>query len=369
MIALILAIALVVVVGFYLHLWLRYRKHVHQVAFLFKAISNGDYGFLFHTKSTDKNERQIVQSLNHVKEVLQRARDEQIQRERYYEQILDAVDTGILVIDDERGLVLQHNQAASRLLQRDPITHLCQIKSQLHEFAIRDTYTTLKDRHVRIVGFSDIKGELERQEIDTWVKLIRVLTHEIMNTLTPVISISKTLLDESEGACREGLQIIYKTSNELIAFVDNYRKFTHLPQPIPDTFYLNPFLERMATLAAYDVAVRVTPKDLMVYADEGLIARVVTNLLKNATEAIDTDGHITISAYTDAEERVVIDVTNDGPPIPPEIASNIFVPFFTTKPEGSGIGLPISRQIMGLSNGSISLVEDEGKTTFRLVFY
>ncbi|MGM9701111.1 MAG: sensor histidine kinase [Prevotella sp.] len=368
MIALILAIALVVVMGLYIHLWLRYRKHVHQVAFLFKAISNGDYSYLFHAKSSDKNERQLVQSLNRVKEVLQRARDEQIQRERYYEQILDAVDTGILVIDDERGLVLQHNQAASRLLQRDPITHVCQIKTQLHDFAIRDTYTTLKDRRVRIVGFSDIKGELARQEIDTWVKLIRVLTHEIMNTLTPVISLSKTLLDESEGACQEGLQVIYKTSNELIAFVDNYRKFTHLPHPVPDTFYLKPFLERMATLAAHDVEVRVLPKDLMVYADEGLIARVVSNLLKNATEAIDTNGHIAIHAYTDAEERIIIDVTNDGAPLPPEIASNIFVPFFTTKQEGSGIGLSISRQIMGMSNGSISLVESEGKTTFRLVF-
>lgn len=246
----------------------------------------------------------------------------------------------------------------------------------MKNFSSRETNTFLKGRRVRIVAFSDIKGELANQEIDSWVKLIRVLTHEIMNTVTPIVSLSDTLLRHSEGEQHEGLSVINRTGKELVKFVENYRRFTHVPAPQPTLFYVKPFLERMASLARQylkdgcTVEADVLPGDLIVYADEGLISRVVSNLLKNAAEAVSAGGHIWMKAYTGENDTVVIDVIDDGPMIPDDVASHIFVPFFTTKKEGSGIGLSISRQIMRVSNGFISLVTDRANrlTIFRLIF-
>lgn len=143
------------------------------------------------------------------------------------------MDTGILVIEEERGVVLRSNQAARDLLQMEAIPHINKIKDKIVGFSIRETHTVLKGRRVRIIGFSDIKSELANQEIDSWVKLIRVLTHEIMNTVTPVISLSDKLLKNSQGEQHDGLVVINRTSKELVQFVENYRKFTHVPSPCP----------------------------------------------------------------------------------------------------------------------------------------
>ncbi len=360
----------------YFRLWRRYHRNIRKVAFLFDALDSGDYTFRFTEGQTYSDERLLNASLNRVKLILQHARDEQKEREKYYELILNSVDTGILVVDEERGIVLQHNQSALRMLKREAISHVNQIKEALQGFSIRESHTVLKGRRVRIIGFSDIKGELANQEIDSWVKLIRVLTHEIMNSVTPIISLSDTLLSHAEGEQQEGLQVINRTGKELIAFVENYRKFTHVPVPKPELFYVKPFIERMQSLCRQSlpptatITVKVEPADLLVYADEALVARVVTNLLKNARQAISPSGHIALHAYTNEQEQVIIDVSNDGPAIPDDVATHIFVPFFTTKKDGSGIGLSISRQIMRLSGGSINLVStpQEQITTFRLTF-
>ena len=208
------------------------------------------------------------------------------------------------------------------------------------------------------------------------MKLIRVLTHEIMNTVTPIISLSDTLLKNSQGEQRTGLQVISQTGKDLVKFVENYRKFTHVPTPSPRLFYVKPFLQRMTELTkpllkdGVDISIDIEPHDLLAYSDEGLVSRVVSNILKNAAEAVDSNGHIGIHAYTDAQEAVTIDISNDGEPIPDDVASHIFVPFFTTKNGGSGIGLSISRQIMRACNGSLVLLSDKKTklTTFRLTF-
>lgn len=370
-----LVIAVVAVAGC-LYFWRRYRSTVGKVTFLFNAIDNGDYNFRFAEGDKAAGDKGLNRSLNRVKNILMHARDEQMEREKYFELILDSVDTGIIVVEDGRGVVLRYNRAAQKLLQREVITHVDQIKETMKNFSSRETNTFLKGRRVRIVAFSDIKGELANQEIDSWVKLIRVLTHEIMNTVTPIVSLSDTLLRHSEGEQHEGLSVINRTGKELVRFVENYRRFTHVPAPQPTLFYVKPFLERMASLARQylkdgcTVEADVLPGDLIVYADEGLISRVVSNLLKNATEAVSAGGHIWMKAYTGENDTVVIDVIDDGPMIPDDVASHIFVPFFTTKKEGSGIGLSISRQIMRVSNGFISLVTDRANrlTIFRLIF-
>ena len=356
--------------------WRRYRKTVKKVVFLFDALDNGDYTFRFPENGKYDDDKLMNASLNRVKEILRHARDEQIEREKYFELIIDSVDTGILVLDDGRGVVLRCNKAALKLLQMEVVTHVNQIKDRLESLSVRDAYTTLKGRRVRIVAISDIKGELANQEIDSWVKLIRVLTHEIMNTITPIVSLSEVMLTQAEGGRKAELEVINRTSKELVRFVENYRKFTHVPTPVPQLFYVKPFLERMARLAEQrmrpgcTVGVDVSPEDLLVYADEGLIGRVVSNLLKNAVEAVGGDGSVSVRAYTGDDDKVVVDVTDDGEPIPDDVAAHVFVPFFTTKKDGSGVGLSISRQIMRVSNGTIQLVQDRCNklTTFRLTF-
>ena len=401
----IIVLLLVAVVG-YIRLYRHYRRNIKKVTFLFDAIDNGDFSFNFPTEKRFKEDKILHQSLNRIKLFLQHTREEQMDREKYYEQILNAVDTGILVVDSHDN-ILQHNQAALRLLDTDVLTHMNQVKGKLKDehLAKHETQAMLKDKHVRIIALSDVSHELSNQEVDSWIKLIRVLTHEIMNTITPVTSLSETLLTRvtEDKDLKQGLETIHKTGTELLAFVNNYRRFTHVPQPQPALFYVEPFLERMALLCSHEVEIEVSPKDLLVYADESLLSHVVTNLLKNAVEAFNgqeklsternkQDGNeqgrnkqecrsadlqsvaskkafIRLQAYANAQESIIIDVSNNAGLIPEDVASHIFIPFFTTKPEGSGIGLSLSRQIMRVSGGSLSLHQDkaQGITTFRII--
>ena len=401
----IIVLLLVAVVG-YIRLYRHYRRNIKKVRFLFDAIDNGDFSFNFPTEKRNKEDNILHQSLNRIKFFLQHTREEQMEQEKYYEQILNAVDTGIMVVDSHDN-ILQHNQAALRLLDTDVLTHMNQVKGKLKDehLAKHETQAMLKDKHVRFIALSDVSNELSNQEVDSWIKLIRVLTHEIMNTITPVTSLSETLLKElnseelytaksssadfhspnnfsvelisaEQAKLKQGLETIHKTGTELLAFVNNYRRFTHVPQPQPALFYVEPFLERMAMLCNHEVEIEVTPKDLLAYADESLISHVVTNLLKNAVEAFNglqseptTKASIRLHAYTNEQEAIIIDVSNNAGLIPDDIASHIFIPFFTTKPEGSGIGLSLSRQIMRVSGGSLSLHQDkaQGITMFRIV--
>ena len=394
----IIVLLLVVSVAGYIRLYRYYRRNIKKVIFLFDAIDNVDFSFNFPMQGVSKNDRILHQSLNRIKAFLQHTREEQMEREKYYEKILNMVDAGIMVVDSHNN-VLQHNQAALRLLDTDVLTHLNQVREKLKDehLSKHETATMIKDKPVRIIAISDVSHELSNQEIDSWIKLIRVLTHEIMNTITPVTSLSETLLKELEedmhwegrfATCpnspkekdlRIGLETIHKTGTELLSFVNNYRRFTHVPQPQPSLFYVEPFLNRMAMLCNHEVSIEVAPKDLIVYADESLIAHVVTNLLKNAVEAIkekestevseDKHAFIRIKAYANEQEAIIIDVINNAGLIPDDIAAHIFIPFFTTKKEGSGIGLSLSRQIMRVSGGTLSLHQDKeaDTTTFRIV--
>lgn len=380
----IIVLLLVVSVAGYIRLYRHYRRNIKKVIFLFDAIDNVEFSFNFPMQGVSKNDRILHQSLNRIKAFLQHTREEQMEREKYYEKILNMVDAGIMVVDSHDN-VLQHNQAALRLLDTDVLTHLNQVREKLKDehLSKHETATMIKDKPVRIIAISDVSHELSNQEIDSWIKLIRVLTHEIMNTITPVTSLSETLLKElgekEENDLRIGLETIHKTGTELLSFVNNYRRFTHVPQPQPSLFYVEPFLNRMAMLCNHEVSIKVSPKDLLVYADESLIAHVVTNLLKNAVEAIkekestevseDKHAFIRIKAYANEQEAIVIDVTNNAGIIPDDIAAHIFIPFFTTKKEGSGIGLSLSRQIMRVSGGTLSLHQnkEENTTTFRIV--
>ena len=349
----------------------RYRRTIGKVTFLFNAIDNLDFSFNFPEQGRDKL---INESLNRIRRILETARHEAIERERYYEQIINAVSTGIMVVD-ERGCVLQHNDAALRLLGVETLTFESQAAAKLasEDFSKRETTAMLHDKKVRIIAFSDIRNELSSREMESWTKLIRVLTHEIMNNVAPITSLSETLSHKAnDNEIKEGLSVINSTGKQLLNFVYNYRRMTLIPKPQPKLFYVKPFLERMVAISkeyskTSDIHQDISLPDLLLYADESLIAHVVTNILKNAVEA--GASAITIAAYTAPDDSVCIDISNNGKPIPTDEAQQIFVPFFTTKPTGSGIGLSISRQIMKQSGGSIELITSSDSTTlFRLKF-
>ncbi len=389
-------------------LYALYGQNTRKVAFMLDAITNNDFAFRYPMNGHSPDDRLVSETLTRIAQLLSKARAETIQQEKYYELILNSVKTGVLVIDD-RGFIYQKNREALRLLGVTVLTHIFQLdrvephlskafidalpgeKTQVAfatergttRLSLRVSEITLREKHLRIVAINDIQSELDEKEIDSWVRLTRVLTHEIMNAITPITSLSDTLLAHREAIdreTREGLEVISSTGKSLMRFVENYRQFTHIPTPRPGLVDLRPFLDRLVQLAIHQgdyahvkTVIDVEPDDLILYADEDLIARVVLNLLKNAFQAIGEsrrDGLILLRARSDERGAITIEFSNNGPCIPPEEAEQIFVPFFTTKEDGNGIGLSISRQIMRLSGGSIELRQDvaAGLTTFVLIF-
>ena len=224
--------------------------------------------------------------------------------------------------------------------------------------------------------------EKQRQahEQDSWTKLIRVLTHEIMNTVSPIASLSDALSKSmdadghSELDVKAGLDTISDSSKNLIKFVETYRQLSGVAKPIRKAIDLQELMDGVIGLNSEFTAscgatcvYRPEEPDLMIYADEGQISQILINLIKNALQA--GAKHIDISARMGKEDEVIVQVTNDGEPIPVSAQEQIFSPFYTTKKEGSGIGLSISRQIMRNHNGSIELLHsNEKETAFKLVF-
>lgn len=382
-----------------------YRLHIKQVLFMIDALENNDSAFRFPEESGTPESKQINRALNRVGHILYNVKAETAQQEKYYELILDFVSTGLLVLNDN-GAVYQKNKEALRLLGLNVFTHvrqLSKVDATLMEkiesccsgdklqvvfhnergtvnLSIRVSEINVHKEHLRILALNDINIELDEKETDSWIRLTRVLTHEIMNSVTPITSLSDTLLSMVEDKDEEishGLQTISATGKGLLAFVESYRKFTRIPTPEPSLFYLKAFIERMVELARHQnpcdhitFHTKIDPADLILHADENLISQVVINLLKNAIQAIgdQPDGQIDIQVYCNETEEVLIEIKNNGPVIPPEIVEHIFIPFFTTKEGGSGIGLSISRQIMRLSGGSLTLLPDNKETKFILKF-
>lgn len=390
-----------------------YRQHTRRVLFLLDAIENNDGSIHFSEDDGTPDARLVNHALNRVAQILYQVKMETAQQEKYYELILSCVDTGIIVLND-KGAVCRKNDEAMRLLGTEVLTHVVQLEridknltAQLKDcragdklqvpvsnergtrsLAVHVSEITLHDEHLRILALNDIRNELDEKEMESWNKLTRVLTHEIMNSVTPITSLSDTLLQLTTGntvnnreELRTGLQTIRATGRSLLAFVKSYRQFTRIPSPEPSLFYVKDFLERMVSLARHQYPdshitfqTEVCPADLILYADENLISQVMTNILKNAVQAIEAEGtnekgkYIRIHACCNETEAVIIEISNNGPLIPPEIEDHIFVPFFTTHEGGNGIGLSISRQIMRLSGGSLSLKSGGAETTFVLKF-
>ena len=221
----------------------------------------------------------------------------------------------------------------------------------------------------------------QRNEQESWTKLIRVLTHEIMNTVSPIASLSEMLENYAEQPDNEhkidikaGLKTISSSSKDLIEFVEKYRHLTGVARPIKKAVLVNELIARVINLTSQECSssgitcsYSSSNDDILIYADQGLISQIIINLIKNAKEAHATA--ITITSRLDQDVQTIIEVSNNGEAITTESMEQIFVPFYTTKPKGSGIGLSLSRQIMNQHNGSLDLIEsNESNTTFALIF-
>ncbi|HJE87554.1 sensor histidine kinase [Rikenella microfusus] len=367
--------------------------NARKLMFMFSSIENGDYSFRFTESRPGRDNTMVNAALNRIRGLLTKARDETIEQEKYFQLILESVTTGIVIVD-ERGHVVQTNREAIRLLGIEPFTHIVQLKRLDEKFpalmrdieagesrqlvcnnergsvtlSVHASSIFRRGERLKILALTDIENELSDREIESWIRLIRVLTHEIMNSINPITSISDSLVervgDGDDKQLRQGLETISQTAKGLIAFVESYRKFTRLPAPEPTLFYVREFMESLRSLALatvpegarpVEIRLSVEPEDLILYADRGLVSQVAINLLKNAIEAtLDTENpRIDFTATVDNREQVILTVANNGPSIPPEIADHIFIPFFTTKTGGSGVGLSLSRQIMRLHGGTL----------------
>lgn len=371
---------------------------------MLEAIRNRDYSFRLSVAGFSGGERVLQDTLNRSGGLMSEQKQLMEQRERFYEQILSSVTSGIIVLDEDMKVV-QTNPAAARLLGLPVLSTLQQLdrygtevphvfrtlgagercniqfstsKGEV-QLLVRASVMQLGDRTVRILALNDIRNELDAKELDSWIKLTRVLTHEIMNSIAPISSLSETFLKRSDvigTPLYDGIRAIHETSTGLISFVDSYRKFSSLQKPSPEPFYLLDLLHQVEglTLVPENIALtlQIEPAELMLYADPNLIRQVLINLIKNAVQAIGGHkGRIHVRAYSSTDEHVFVYVSNDGPAIPEAEAEQIFVPFFTTRSEGSGIGLSLSRQIMKLSGGTISLLRsgtNGWNTTFVLEF-
>ena len=375
------------------------RKMRGKVAYMLDALEDKELNFRFDEKRL--RGRRFNRTLNRLRNIFDKERHEIIEQEKYFGLMLDHVKTGIAVIEED-GRVTYSNNTALNLLGIATFGHIRQLRAvsdslygAFHTIAdgseerasyynesgkmtisLTASEATIGKEKVRIIAFNDISSEIAENEQQSWSKLIRVLTHEIMNTITPIASLSETLLN-FEGVntdVKNGLSTISQSSKGLIKFVESYRNLTRVAPPVKRAFYLRELAERVIGLTREQTVMsgatctyEEKSEDIILYADEGQITQILINLIRNAVQA--EARTIIISAQITASEQTVINVYNNGTPISRESQDEIFVPFFTTKQEGTGIGLSLSRQIMRLHNGTLVLTRSDDKgTIFTLTF-
>ena len=375
------------------------RKMRDKVAYMLDALEDKELNFRFDEKRL--RGRKFNKTLNRLRNIFDKERHEIIEQEKYFGLMLDHVKTGVAVIEKD-GRVNYCNSTALNLLGIATFGHIRQLRAvsdSLYDafqtiadgteekasyynesgkmtISITASQATIGKDIVRIIAFNDISSEIAENEQQSWSKLIRVLTHEIMNTITPIASLSDTLLkfDGVSEDIKNGLSTISQSSKGLIKFVESYRNLTRVAPPVRKAFYFRELAERVINLtkdqALTSGAVckyEEQSEDIILYADEGQITQILINLVKNAIQA--EARNIKITAQITLSEQTIITVFNDGTPISRESQDEIFVPFFTTKQEGTGIGLSLSRQIMRMHNGTLSLTRSDNKgTIFTLLF-
>ena len=368
------------------------RKIIGKIDFMSDALDSGESAFRY---SEDHwSDRRLNRSLNRLRSIFEAEKSDIRERERYFGIMLDHVQSGVIVIDGDK--IDYSNVIARGFLGMSDISSLRQIERISPElanafrsasetesraslvsergtvqFSISACTARLHGKDVSIVTFNDITLEMENNESESWTRLIRVLTHEIMNTVTPIASLSSALSQNLDAYdtedVRSALGTISSSSEGLISFVQSYRSLTHIAAPIRKAFYLRDLVNDSVTIAQANwpsakVSYHEFSEDIILYADYGQISQVMNNLIKNAVQAGASD--IDITASIDKRERTVINVANNGEPISETGREQIFVPFYTTKGvSGTGVGLSLCRQIIRLNGGTINLTSSTPEAT------
>lgn len=396
----ILLILGVIVITAIITSYLTSRRMRKKVTYMLDALEDKEYNFRFGEGGFFS--KKFNASLNRLRNMFDQERKEISTQEKYFGLMLDHVKTGVIVIE-QNGRVNYSNKTALELLGIATLGNIKQLKTVSESLfeafeSIADTgleqrasfynesgkvtisltssKATIGKKEVEVVAFNDITSNISESEQESWAKLIRVLTHEIMNTVTPIASLSEALqqFDNVEDQVRNGLETIAQSSRGLIKFVDTYRTLTRVATPVKKAVLVRDLVERVISLTQEQAQNRGVAlifeeksEDIILYADEGQIIQILINIVKNALEAEATK--IQISAEINLSEQIIIEVQNNGTPISKESQEELFVPFFTTKQEGTGIGLSLSNQIMRLHNGSINLAKSDATgTIFKLIF-
>jgi len=390
-----------------------------KIRFFFDSVRNDDSNLSFPAETKNTALRELYQSMNRVNHQIQQLKIENRQQEQYFRTLLEHLAAGIITYND-KGFILHANSSAKKLLSIEVLTHLQQIERKDHklfeiinsikpferklvavtaeageiQLSLKATSFKTNENELVILSIQDIKNELDEKEIESWMKLIRVLMHEIMNSITPITSLSESLSNiyssggkpvlpeqvnvKTIATTLQGLNVIKEQGKGLMSFVESYRKLTRVPEPEKKLFKVADLMNRVQILYnsleksdKTNLSVSLTNPDLEIFADQNLISQVLINLLKNALEANESNysGMIRIVASEGYNNHPDICVIDNGPGISEENIDEIFVPFFTTRQNGSGIGLSISRQIMKAHGGNLKVrsVPDK-ETVFCLSF-
>lgn len=383
-----------------------------------EAVRYSDFSQSFNLKGMGKSFDELNQAFSEVIEDFRKTRAEKEENFRYLQTVVQHVGIGLIAFRLD-GTVEFFNPAAKKLLRMNQLHNIEKLKSrsnslvkaleklrsgqktlvqlqdgdELLQLIIHAREFKLQYRTIKLISIQNIQSELEEKEFEAWQKLIRVLTHEIMNSITPISSLAATMNDlladctmddalqvsnETIADIHGAAQTIQKRSEGLLHFVEEYRRLTRLPKPNFQFFPIKKMFLEIEQLMAGQLkdsniqfSVRIDPENLELTADPDLVEQVIINLLKNALQALhdQSEGMIRMNARLDERGRVIIQVIDNGPGIIDEVKDKIFVPFFTTKKEGSGIGLSLSRQIMRLHGGTISVhSHPKSRTVFTLRF-
>ncbi|MDE6633051.1 MAG: hypothetical protein K2K23_08640 [Muribaculaceae bacterium] len=289
-----------------------------KMRYVMEATLNRDFSYKFPTHDVNKDERETNEMLNRIVEHLELMTLNARQNEAFLAQVLNMTDIG-LALADVNGDIRLHNEAALRLLNRKALTHICQIPQQAYEdLDIKKGNVTVNEKSFTLFTITDLRRQMQAVEVESWEKLTRVLTHEIMNSLTPIQSIAENMSGKtSDREITEALGTISSSSRSLMQFVKNFREFSILPEARMRAVYLKPLLESSIRIAeSYEKEMHISielicfPPELMVYTDEALLSRVLINILKNAIEA--NPENISIEADEKADESIEIRISNDG---------------------------------------------------------
>ncbi|RAJ08068.1 sensor histidine kinase [Arenibacter echinorum] len=390
-----------------------------KIAYFFDAIKNEDFTLRFPEKLTLKSLEELNHSLNMLNEMIQKIHLKNQTQERFYQEILKQADIGILAINN-KGHILFANPRLEHMLNYTPLNHIKQLSqidenlyrvfSELKPFerrmfqltnerekidlAIKSSSFNLDGQELLLVVIQDIHQELDEKETESWTKLIRVLTHEIMNSITPITSISDSILKYYEKGdinlengieyqkrldnTIKGLEVIKDQGSNLLSFVESYRSLLNVPVPDKKIVLAQNLLEKVKLLVGQNqgfsntsIELQIRTQDLELFIDEKQITQVLINLCKNALQSLSNQENSTIkliAGLNNAGEKY-IEVEDNGPGIPHELINEIFVPFFTTKNTGTGVGLSFSKQILRMHGGNLKVNSiPDRNTTFTLLF-